>query len=182
MSIIDNITIKVLSSNDLNEHSLSNFIRYQETSFVRYEKNGQYLIKEDHFIDDWNLIKKKQIIKHLIDNIYEGGIVIGAFFDAELVGFLCIESVYFGENLEYLELSYLHVSNEFRHLGIGKSMFKISCENAKQKGARKLYMGTHPGEETQRFYDSLGCVPALMLNDEIVEKEPLDLQIEYILD
>lgn len=48
-------------------------------------------------------------------------------------------------------------------------------------GAKKLYIAAHPAEETQKFYKSVGCLPAIEVNREIYDKEPLDIQLEFEL-
>lgn len=49
----------------------------------------------------------------------------GAFVDQILIGFANVEGELFGIDQKYLELSYIHVSNEFRNSGIGKKLFDM---------------------------------------------------------
>ncbi len=64
---------------------------------------------------------------------------------------------------------------------IGKKLFSIMCEEAKEKGAKKLYISAHSSEETQGFYKTLGCVEAKEYNSKLVAEEPCDCQLEYSL-
>jgi len=68
-----------------------------------------------------------------------------------------------------------------RGKGIGKTLFQLSKEWAKEHGAKKLYIAAHPAIESQAFYKAMGCVEALEYSPTHVEKEPLDCQLECIL-
>ena len=92
-----------------------------------------------------------------------------------------MESNRFGTRKEYVELPYIHVSQELRGSGIGKRLFEICCEIAKQLGAEKLYIAAHPAVETEHFYKQMGCTLAREINPQILNKEPLDLQMERLL-
>ncbi|WP_068345733.1 GNAT family N-acetyltransferase [Kosmotoga arenicorallina] len=176
------IKIRKLELDDLQENALDNFNRYQLTTCVKYIKNGKNFYKENFFEEDWDIEKKRKIVKYLRSCIEAGGIVIGAINrNDEIIGFGSLRHSLFGSKKEYIELSYLHVSKEYRNKGIGKKLFIMCCEYAKQLGAKKLYMGTHPSVETQHFYESLGCIPAREINEEIYNHEPLDIQLEYNL-
>lgn len=175
------IIYKSLDSNDLQPDSLKQFNRYQETKRVWYRENDQYNIKPDYFVEQWDDAKKNQVISELQNCLKSGGIVTGAIVDGQLIGFANIERELFGVNHDYRELSYIHVSNDFRNLGIGKKLFQLCCISAKEIGTRKLYIAAHPSEETQYFYRSVGCVYAVEINQRILAKEPLDIQLEFIL-
>lgn len=56
------------------------------------------------------------------------------------------------------------MSYEYRNYGIGKQLFYLCCEKAREKGAKKLYIRAHPSEETQNSYKSVGCVLAVEVN------------------
>lgn len=175
------IMIKVLSLEDLKHTFLSNFNRYQVTDQVLFKENNQYKLKSDHFIDDWDGDKKALVIDELRTCIMEGGTVIGAFECEILAGFANIESRLFGSKMEYLELPYIHISSERRGYGIGKKLLETCCEEAKRLGAAKLYIAAHPSVESQGFYRAMGCREAVEINEKIMSREPLDIQLEKVL-
>lgn len=179
----DNNIIKytVLNLNNLNNTFLKDFNRYQETNHVLFNDNGKYIIKNDHYIEKWDDIKKDYIIQSLKKCIKSGGNVIGVFYNDILIGFAAIENEFFGDDKEYIELTYIHISNEYRKKGIGKKLFKLCCIKAKEMNAKKLYIGSNPSMETQNFYKSVGCISAKYVNQKIFNSEPLDIQLEYIL-
>lgn len=175
------VQIRLVKTSELVESVLEKFNRYQVTNRVLYTDKGQYFYKDDHFIESWNREKKHQVIEALQNCIKKGGSVIGAFKDGYFMGFASVENEFFGNSNEYLELSYIHISYEYRGCGIGKRLFEACCEEAKKKGAKKLYISSHPAEETQSFYKSRGCIFATYINKKILAKEPLDIQLECIL-
>jgi ribosomal protein S18 acetylase RimI-like enzyme len=175
------INYKLMDLINLQSTNLKNFNRYQETNRVWYKDNDLFKIKADHFVDQWDDNKKTLVLQDLMRCVKLGGFVVGAFLKEELIGFANVEGVLFGSHKEYRELSYIHVSNEFRNGGIGKKLFQFCCEKAKEMGTQKLYIAAHPAEETQHFYRKLGCTYALELNQTIFDREPLDIQLEFIL-
>jgi GNAT superfamily N-acetyltransferase len=175
------ITVRLLDASDLHRDALKYFNRHQVTKRVRYKENDTYLYKEDHFVDDWDEQKKQKVIGDLLQCIAGNGIVAGAYHKDRLIGFANVESKFFGSSNEYLELPYIHLSKEYRGLGIGRQLLALCCEKAKEKGAAKLYIAAHPSEESQQFYLRMGCVPAAEVNEEILAREPLDIQLEIEL-
>ncbi|MBM7558403.1 GNAT family N-acetyltransferase [Marinitoga litoralis] len=168
---------KVLEEKDIDINILDNFNRFQETKFM-YKDNE---IIENHFIDDWTLQDKRNRALSLINTVKDGGIVVGVFENNNLIGFGKIPNKFLGEKNEYLELDSFHVSKEYRNKGIGKKLFLMLAKLAKEKGAKKLYIGAHPSIETQAFYRKMGCVPAKEIIREIYDREPLDIQLEFDL-
>ena len=65
--------------------------------------------------------------------------------------------------------------------GIGRELFRLACEQARIRGAQKLYLSAHSAEETQAFYRAMGCVEAAWYHPELVALEPCDCQMEFLL-
>lgn len=63
-----------------------------------------------------------------------------------------------------------------------ESTFYQACREAKWLGADKLYISAHFSKESQAAYKALGCVHAKEINPKLSEKEPCDVQFEYVLD
>lgn len=176
------LQVRNVSANEIDEKFLIDFDRYQETKSVWYTTNQTNVkTKDDSFIDQWSLEQKKGISLYLKRCIKEGGGVAAAFEGSQIVGFANVENRFFGSANQYVPLPFIHVSNFYRGEGIGKQLFYQCCEIAKDLGAEKIYIGAHPAVETQCFYQSVGCILAQEVNDEIYQKEPLDLQLEKLL-
>ncbi len=144
-----------------------------------YNDDGVLKEKEDAFVEDWNQEKLNEISLYLAQVIESGGTVIGAFDDKRVVAFMTIDQVLFNG---YVNVPYIHVTQEYRGKGIGKKLFFIGAIFATRFGANKLYISGHPRVETQAFYKSVGCVLAKEVNRELEAIEPLDIQLEYPLD
>ena len=181
MKNLSEVIISNLKLSDLQEDFLKDFNRYQLTEYVRYKNKLGFSTKYDKFIEHWTEEKKREIIVFLRNCLKNSGIVLSAFYQNRVKGFACLPNKFYGENKEYIELSYIHVSYEMRNRGIGKRLFLSAVKSVKQLQAKKIYISSHPAVETQAFYDSVGCVPAQKIISEIYLREPLDIQLEYEL-
>lgn len=178
---METIIYKNLKENEINFKLFSKFNRYQEVKKCWRKENGEWILKDIPFIEQWGLEEYKYLVKCLKNTIKTGGAVFGAFHNNILVGFASIESEFFGFKKQYLQLSSIHISYESRGIGIGKKLFSIICTKAREMGAKKLYISAHSSEESQRFYKSIGCVEADEYNEKLFAAEPCDCQLEYRL-
>jgi len=176
-----NIEYQELRQEDLTKDILSNFNRYQEVKRCWRKENNQWVLKDICFIEDWNKSKRERVVGELVETINNKGSVFGAFVNKQMIAFASLENERFGPSKEYIELKFLHVSFEFRGLGIGKKLFLLITKKANQKAAKKLYISAHSSEESQKFYKKIGCLAALYINKEIYENEPFDCQLEYVI-
>lgn len=166
-----------LSLAQMNQALFDNFIRYQKVTNCWRKEEGQWVIKEDPFIDDWSDDDYHILVTCLKQTINQGGFVGGAFYQGKLKGFVSVEAKLFSEE-NYLDLSSLHVSSDMRGKGIGKQLFEMAKQWAKKQGADKLYISSHSAVETQAFYKAMGCKEACIYNQEHVLNEPFDCQLE----
>ena len=79
---------------------------------------GEWLIQEAPFIDEWSEEDYHTLVSCLRNTVRTGGLVLGAFHQGWLKGFVSVEAGLFGQEQEYLDLSSLHVSEEMRRAGI----------------------------------------------------------------
>ena len=170
--------IQVLTSDTFTDTILDSFERKQTTTNVLVMESNRLLEKEDRFVDDWTLERKRAIVAHFKTTMARGGSVLIAKQEMNVLGFAVIEPETFGERSTYRELSYIHTSLPFRGMGIGRNLFIKAKKVAKQVGVEKLYIGAHPSVETQNFYQHMGCVIAEEINPCIYEREPRDIQLE----
>ncbi|NMH72733.1 GNAT family N-acetyltransferase [Bacillus sp. RO2] len=175
------MNILILDPQEIPGNFLSGFKRYQETKVVYVVDNNQLLKKEDAFVDDWNEQQKRNIASHLRKTAEKGGAVICVKEDGKVLGFSVIEPDQFGTESTYLELSFIHVSADYRGQKIGEKLFRKTMEKAREMGANKLYIGAHPAVETQHFYKKMGCLPAQEIHQPIYDREPRDVQLEVTL-
>lgn len=175
------IYYKELRINDMREDLLDNFVRTQEVDKVWRKVDGEWHVCSEPFIDDWTQSERNEIIKDLKETIESDGFVYGAFIGKELKGFVSVDSIFIGSELQYIDMTNLHVSCDVRSRGIGKHLFFKAVNFARAKHAKKIYISAHSAVESAQFYINMGCVEALEYSQMHVEKEPYDYQMEYKL-
>lgn len=175
------IKYRKLAYDEIKTELFKDFIRHQVVTECWRREKGKWVIKRDPFIDDWSSEDYVFLVSCLKNTVKTGGFVYGAFCEEVLKGFVSVEGEIFGGEQGYIDLSSIHVSEEKRGTGIGKSLFLAAKDFAKKKGAKKLYISSHSAVESQAFYKKMGCAEAEVYNEEHVEKEPFDCQLECIL-
>lgn len=175
------IIYRRLTLDEIEPPLFQSFRRYQKVSRCWRKENGKWILKDNPFIEEWGKKEYLFLIKCLKHTVASGGAVFGAFSEGSLVGFSSLESERFGSEGEYLQLSCLHVSYEYRGQGIGKKLFLNIAWEAKKRNAKKIYISAHSAEETQKFYHAMHCIEAKEYNKELAEAEPCDCQLEYVL-
>ena len=177
------LEIKKLTLADLQPNMLEHFDRYQEVQHCLRRENDEWILKENPFIEQWDDELKKSIVTmDFTECLKSGGILWGVFnSENQLIAFASIYSNFFGSENQYLELKQLYISFGYRSAGLGKALFSLCSQKAKQLGAKKLYISAHSAQESQLFYERLGCVDAVEVNEEIAKNEPYDRQMEYVL-
>jgi 3-methyladenine DNA glycosylase AlkD len=159
---------------------LKGFIRYQETKEVLYNDEGILKQKTDEFVNDWDQKELINISKYLRKAVKNGSTLFAAFVKDLVVGFILIDKKIFYD--EYINVPYVHTTRGYRGFGIGRYLFLLGSIAALQKGAKRLYISSHPAIETQAFYQKMGCVLTEKINPDLLALEPLDIQYEVVLD
>ena len=175
------VQYKNLFADDISRDLFDGFVRHQVVTKCWRRENGAWIIKDVSFVDDWSENNYQALILHLKKVLLSKGFVYAAFYEGKLKGFVSVDSERFGAGREYLDLTNIHVSEDMRGHGIGKTLFSAAAKWAKAKGAKKLYISAHSSVESQGFYRSMGCVEAETYNQKHVEEEPYDCQLEYRL-
>ncbi len=170
-----------LAADELARDLFGSFRRRQSVTDCWRRENGRWVIRPDPFVDDWDEADYRELIRCLRNTLATGGWVYGAFLEGALKGFASVEGAFLGSEGQYMDLSSLHVSEEVRRRGLGRTLFESAAAFAREKGARKLYISAHSAVESQAFYRAMGCVEASEYLAEHVEREPFDCQLEYVL-
>lgn len=173
------IIIRKLAENEISRELFTDFERRQVVTKCWRRIGGEWQIKDDPFIDDWDNADYDFLVRCLKNTVGTGGLVCGAFSDGRLKGFVSVESAKFGSKNQNMDMSSLHVSADMRRQGIGAKLFCEAANFALECGAEKLYISSHSAVETQAFYKNMGCKEALEINASHVEKEPFDVQLEF---
>ncbi len=175
------IEYRAVSAGELDRELFRPFIRHQVVVKCWRRDGGEWVIRDDPFIDDWSEEDYGFLVSCLKNTVSTGGLVLGAFLDGELKGFASVEPELFGGEHCYLDLSSIHVSEDMRGQGIGAALFAAAKDWARAHGGRKLYISAHSAVESQAFYRRMGCVEAQEYNRKHVEAEPFDCQLECVL-
>lgn len=175
------IQYRRLEEKEISRELFLGFIRHQTVTDCWRNIDGEWVVRQDPFVDDWTDEEYHFLVKCLKNTVLSGGFVYAAFFEGVLKGFVSVEPELFGGEQRYLDLSSIHVSEDMRGKGIGRALFLAAKEWALQKGAGKLYISSHSAVETQAFYRAMGCVEAEVYHTGHVEREPYDCQLECVL-
>ena len=175
------IQYKTLVVDEIRKELFAHFIRRQAVTKCWRKVDGQWVIKDDPFIDDWTEKDYEVLVSCLKNTAQTGGFVHAAFCDGKLKGFVSVEPSLFGGAEGYLDLSSIHVSKDLRGKGVGARLFAAAKAWAAKRGAKKLYISAHSAVESQAFYKKMGCVEAQVYHKEHVERELFDCQLEYVL-
>lgn len=175
------IQYRKLCADEICRELFKGFIRRQQVTKCWRRDDEKWVIRDAPFIDDWTEADYQILVDCLKNTVVTGGFVYAAFFGGTLKGFVSVESALFGGAQKYMDLSSIHVSEDMRGKGIGKSLFFAAKKWAEEHGARKLYISSHSAVESQAFYKAMGCVEAQEYNREHVERGPYDCQLECVL-
>jgi len=171
---------KELGLADINKNMLDHYNRHQEIKKCYRKEEGEWIIKDIEFIENWDKDKKDNYIKNFGEILVcNSGYIFGAFDNDRLIGFVVLYNKIFGNRKQYIQLDSMHVSYGYRHKGIGKKLFEMCIKRTKDIGIEKMYISANSSEETQIFYLGIGCKDAEEIDKELYEKEPFDRHMEY---
>ncbi len=173
------ILFKKVQPKDITKHFLDGYIRYKEVTKVLVVENNELVEKEEKWVEEWDQTRLEEISLYLQKTSAHSP-VFAAFDKERVVGFANLDGHIFYD--EYINMSYLHASQNYRNQYIGKKLFYLICLEAKKKGASKLYLSAIPDLDSQMFYKGVGCVLTQNPNPRLVEIEPYDIQMEKLLD
>jgi len=149
---------------------------------IYHLQDGELVLEEEHFdAKGWPPGIPERYTPVLYDCFDRGGTFYGAFDGPKIAGAAVLESKFIGEGRDQLQLKFLHVSGPYRKRGLGRALFEMAVEKAREMKARRLYISATPSENTVGFYMHLGCVLAREINPELFELEPEDIHLEYAI-
>ena len=161
--------------------SLDGFVRRQEVRECWRRVEGQWKLLPIAYVEDWSLEDRRRRAESILQCVKDGGLVYGAWEGERLIGFAQLSGPRFGSRNQYIDLARFHVSEPFRRQGIGKELFRLACQGARELGAERLYISAHSAQETMAAYRALGCVEAEEIYWPLARKEPCDVQLEFRL-
>ena len=178
---MNKIEIIKLPDPRFNEYSLDDFIRHQVVSECWRNIDGEWKLLPVAFTEDWDLEKCREEAAEITDRVNRDLIAFAAVENDKIAGYITVVTKQIGSRKQYLQLEAFQVSEPYRGRGIGKQLFTDACKNAKEIGAEKLYISAHSSKESLAAYKALGCVHVQEIIHSIADKEPCDVQLEYVL-
>ena len=134
------INYRRIKESELSVSLFADFDRYQEVNRCWRKEDGEWVLKDIVFNEQWSDSDYRYLTECLIHTIQTGGVVFGAFVEERLKGFASVEHEFFGQEKQYLELTSIHTSYDCRNRGIGRQLFTRCVEAARKMGAKKLYI------------------------------------------
>ncbi len=98
----------------------------------------------------------------------------GAFDKENLVGFAVYRAHLTDDMAQF---AILHISYDYRRMGLGRRLSEKILEKARADGAKKIYVTSTPTKATVGFYQKLGFELAKHVNKELYELEPHDIHM-----
>ena len=146
---------------------------------VFHLENGSLVLRPEHYdMQGWSPGEPELYTPHLYKSFDRGGWFCGAFDGATLVGVAILDNKFIGRDKDQLQLKFLHVSRGYRKLGLGRQLFDLARDKARERGAKRLYISATPSEKTVNFYLKRGAVVTNEPDPELFELEPEDIHLE----
>ena len=152
-------------------------IIYEQRGTELEERHGNWNSPawDPHGDGEYSVAAQRQALEHYAD---AGGIALGAFSNGQLVG---IGVVVPHLRPEIAQLAFLHVSEAFRALGIGRRLSEELDLIARDAGDTEIVVSATPSENTVRFYRSRGYELTAQPLPELFALEPEDVHLRRAL-
>lgn len=161
--------------------SLDGFVRRQEVTRCWRKRDGQWKLLPIAYVEDWDLDARRRRAEDILRCVEGGAPAYGAWVQGQVSGLAQLALPRFGSREQYIDLARFHVSLPCRGRGIGRELFRLACQGARELGAERLYISAHSAQETMAAYRALGCVEAEEIYWPLARKEPCDVQLEFLL-
>ena len=156
--------------------NLDNFDRSQGVKRVYANENGKLLLKDQIWTMDWSLEHKRKVAANLKS---DECIAYAVWENEKVIGFVSVMKALIGSRMV---LDIIQVDRAFRGQGIGRQLFDLAVAEAKNAGAKELYISACCSEETVNFYKAMGAILTDDPIPEIAAAEPHDIQMTFELE
>jgi predicted N-acetyltransferase YhbS len=170
---------------DLSKEEVDRFEEIDRTEVIThiyYMRGGKMVLEEELWeLTDWSAGDKPEIRMKLHSCMDSGGSSWGAFDGDRLVGIASLDGRWYGSSGDTLDMYFLHVSNGYRHQGIGRRLFNMARDEARAMGARRMFVSGLPSLNTIRFYMAMGLDLAKEVDPVLFAREPEDIHLDMDL-
>lgn len=140
-----------LCNENFTEHSLDDFVRYQQVTECWRQVDGEWQLLPISFTEDWSLEQCRSIATDVAVHMDTDQTAIGAFDGNRLVGFITLSHDIFGTSAKYAEVVCFQVSEEYRGMGIGGELFVVSVLKPKRWGQRNYTFQATPQRKAKQY-------------------------------
>lgn len=149
---------------------------------VYYLPNGALVLRPEYYdMHGWPSGEGDKYTPILEACHDQGGWFYGLFDDDRQIGAAVLDGRFIGKHKDQLQLKFLHIGNTYRNKGLGKRLFNLATIEARERGAKRMYISATPSAHTIDFYLGLGCKVTPEPDAELFELEPEDIHLEYDL-
>ena len=145
-------------------------------------RDGALVLEKEHYdVPQWSEAEKQMRIDGLQKVFDKGATFYGAFDGYDLVGMSVLDHNPVRSGEKRLNLEGLWVSHPYRGSGIGKKLFELAADEARERKAKAMYVSATPSKNTVHFYKRLGCKSAEPIDGYLYKNEPEDIHLELKL-
>lgn len=173
--------IKQLHTSDIFPGLLDTFAHSQKITKKWIKSHEDWVLTDVSILREWNSEKRIWISEYMCQQMKRSGTVLGAFYNNILVGFCCLDGVLLGKSAKYANLTMLFVDDNWKRMGIGKTLFQEACNRSIALGAEKLFISAIPSVETIAFYFKMECCDAKEIIEVFIDTEDdryLEIQVK----
>lgn len=153
--------------------------RSEVIEHLYYLEGGKLILKpERHDLKGWPTGAAERHTPTLVDCFIRGGWFYGLFDSEKLIAVIVLDNRFIGHAQDQLELKFFHVDNSYRRRGFGRRLIEAAKNEARRRGARRLYISAIPSQNSMDFYLRMGCVITREIDPELFAREPEDIHLE----
>ncbi|MGE8096593.1 GNAT family N-acetyltransferase [Pseudomonas fluorescens] len=144
-------------------------------------QDGQLLLYPQHEVVSGWPAGEAERDEEILQACYErGGWLYGVFDGETLVAAAVVDcEIIHNAGLSLLQLKFLHVSRDYRGLGLGQRLFRLACQQAMATGTEALYVSATPSRNTVDFYRRQGCALLDTPDPQLYQLEPEDIHLFF---
>lgn len=160
-------------------NKLRDIDRSEYVDFIYKMDNGQLteVSNSGHECPGWTDEMHEEIESRFVYELVNGGFAYGAYDQEKLVGFGVLAHKFRGLSNDQLQVDLMYVTKPYRRQGIGTRILKELSDEARNRGAKWLYISSTETRSAVSFYTSNGSVLTDQVDEELFEKEPLDIHM-----
>ena len=143
-----------------------------------YDKGALALRPVQFESQGWQPGAAEHYMPMFLDCYDRGGWFYGLFADGRIAGVVILDHKWMSARQDQLQLVFLHISRAYRGQGLGQQLFASARAQAREWGAKRLYISASPSKNTVDFYFRRGCTLAQELDAELYALEPEDIHLE----